>query len=315
MKPIFVLRCKERQFLLAYLAVLTVCLAGDAQSYAGGATTGAREPAQKPSAPAWVLVRSGEQQYAQGHYAQAREALEAAVKFNSPPGAIIRARQSHLGLGFADVYRDWTTVETEHFRFHFSPALSGIDRKDFAEKRERAFDVISNFFHPALPKKIDFFAWRQSEDATRLGLPTLGFARSEFCLIHSRANQTLGHEMTHIITHHGEHPVATHALINEGVAVYFDQTRGNRMQRAQRSVPAEKVTLPVIRRLWQSRDVRSGSVPYAVAGAWVERLHQKGGDVKLHQLIHDQTFVAAQKIYGPELNLWIEEFEKELAKP
>ena len=56
----------------------------------------------------------------------------------------------------------------------------------------------------------------------------------------------------------------------------------------------------------------SESLTYPVAGAFIERLRIKGSDQKLKALVQDQTLESAYRIYGPELTVWITEFEQEL---
>ena len=67
--------------------------------------------------------------------------------------------------------------------------------------------------------------------------------------------------------------------------------------------------------LWQGLRSKADVVTYPVAGAWVERLRQKGGDEKLKELLRRQTLESARGIYGEELEKWIKEFEQDLFKP
>jgi hypothetical protein len=218
-------------------------------------------------------------------------------------------------LGLAAVYTNWMVVETEHFRFHFSVEARTINTNSFVASRESAFARINQFFGAKMPKKIDFFVWRSSEDAERAGLGTLGFARPEMCLVHSAGNQTRGHEMTHVICRQAVKPAKTSGLINEGIAVYFDQTGRDRLATARRAVREAKMESVSITDLWERLRAKSDSITYPVAAAFIERLHKKGGDEKLKQLAREQTLEAAKRIYGGELEAWIAEFEKELVAP
>jgi tetratricopeptide (TPR) repeat protein len=263
-------------------------------------------------AAAWALAYAGYAHYGLGHHDAARTNLAASLKSKATRNVVSFAQQAQLLLGLTDHYRDWSLVETEHFRFHFSPETMRLDTNRFAVVRELAFTNINHFFAAKLPKKIDFFVWNKSEDAEKLGLGTLGFARPEMCIVHSRYNQTVGHEMTHVISHQAFHPVSKSGFINEGIAVYFDQTRRHRLANAREAVRQSKLTKLNLKEYWQGRQSRSETLSYPVAGAFIERLMERGGPEKLKQLASDQSFESARRIYGADLDEWIATFEKEL---
>lgn len=255
---------------------------------------------------AWALAYAGYAHYGLSHYTNSQAALEASLKLKATRNVVNFAQRAQALLGFAPIYSNWVTLETEHFRFHFCPEVLSVGTNRFAATREAAFETINRFFQAKLPKKIDFFVWRNSADAEQAGVGTLGFARPELCLVQSAVNQTRGHEMTHVICHHAVRPVRRTGLINEGIAVYFDGTGRDRMAMAKSAVQAAKMPTVSITNMWVGR------VSYPIAGAFIAMLHRKGGDEKLKQLAHDQTLEAARRIYGAELDAWIAEFEKEL---
>jgi hypothetical protein len=256
---------------------------------------------------AWALAYAGYAHYGLSDYPNSQAALEASLKLAATRNVVSFAQRAQALLGFAPVYTNWVTIETEHFRFHFSPDTLDVGTNRFAAIREMAFLSINRFFQAKLPKKIDFFAWRNSADAEKAGVGTLGFARPEFSIVQSAVNQTRGHEMTHVICYHAMKPVHRTGLINEGIAVYFDGTGRDRMVMAKSAVAAAKMGTVSLTNMW------TGRVSYPIAGAFIERLHKKGGDDKLKQLARDQTLAAAQRIYGAELEAWMAAFEQELA--
>lgn len=264
---------------------------------------------QKTWQSAWALAFAGYAHFGQNDPAKARAALEDSLKLKGTRNVINFARRAQTLLGFAPVYSNWVTLETEHFRFHFSPATQPLDTNRFAASREVAFTNINRFFQVRLPKKIDFFVWRSSADAEQAGVGTLGFARPELSIVQSAANQTRGHEMTHVICYQAVKPVQRTGLINEGIAVYFDQTGRDRLAMAKAAVKEAKLESVSLTNMW------AGRVSYPVAGAFIERLHKKGGDEKLKQLARDQTLEAARKVYGEQLDTWMAEFEQELMAP
>jgi hypothetical protein len=264
---------------------------------------------------AWALAYAGYAHFGLGEQKRAEKALADSLAIRATRNVESFARRGQALLGFATNYANWTTVGTEHFLFHFAPEIPAGTTNRFIAAHEAAFTKINTFFNAAPPKRTDFFVWAQSEDAQRAGLGTLGFARPELCIVHAAANQTVGHEMTHVLCGQGIKPVKTTALINEGVAVHFDQTRRNRMETARRAVRDAKLDAVSITELWEKLRSKSDGITYPVAGAFVARLHEKGGDAKLKALLRDQTLENARKVYGPELDAWIREFETELVKP
>jgi tetratricopeptide (TPR) repeat protein len=258
---------------------------------------------------AWALAFAGYAHYGLGQYAKSQTALADSLKLKATRNVVNFAQRAQALLGFAPVYSNWVTLETEHFRFHFGPDNSNLDTRRFAAARETAFANINGFFQARLPKKIDFFVWRASEDAEKAGLGRLGFARPEFCIVQSAANQTRGHEMTHVICYQALKPAKRTGLINEGIAVYFDQTARDRLGVAKAAAREAGLAAGFLTNMW------NGKVIYPVAGAFVQRLHQKGGDGKLKELARDQTFEGARKVYGEDLDKWVREFEQELIGP
>lgn len=264
---------------------------------------------------AWALAYAGIAHYALGDSAKSQAALEASLRLRATRNVEAFARQTRTLLGFDATYTNWSRLETAHFCFHFSPDLAPVVTNRFAGLRETAFEKINAFFGTSLPKKIDFFVWRRSEDAEQAGLPRLGFARPDLCIVHSTYKQTVGHEMTHVISGQGTLTGKKAALINEGLAVYFDQTRRDRLATARRAVREAKLESVSLLALWQNLRSQPETIAYPVAGAFVERLQDRGGDAKLKALVGDQTLETARRIYGDDLGKWIKEFELDLLKP
>lgn len=264
---------------------------------------------------AWALAYAGIAHYALGDPAKSQAALEESLRLRATRNVEAFARQTRTLLGFGATYTNWSRLETAHFCFHFSPDLAPGVTNRFADLREAAFEKINAFFGASLPKKIDFFVWRRSEDAEQAGLPRLGFARPDLCIVHSTYKQTVGHEMTHVISGQGIPPGKKTALINEGLAVYFDQTRRDRLASARQAMREAKLESVSLAELWLNLRTKQDNVTYPVAGAFIERLRNRGGDDKLKQLARDETREAARRLYGDDLEKWIKEFELELLKP
>jgi hypothetical protein len=263
---------------------------------------------------AWALGYAGYAHFGLGDADKSRQALADSLAFQATRNAISFAQRGQLLFGFSGVYSNWTVQETAHFRFHFSSATPPSGQADFASRHEAAFEVINRFFAAKLPKKIDFFVWGTSAEAEAAGLGVLGFARPELCIVHSHWRQTTGHEMTHVISRQALKPVKVTGLINEGVAVYFDQTGRNREQTARQALRAAKVETLSLVALWAQMRAVDDTVTYPVAGAVIERLRQKGGDDKLRQLLRDQTIESARQIYGADFDGWLKSLETDLLR-
>ena len=264
---------------------------------------------------AWALAYAGYAHFGLGEATKAAAALDASLRLHATRNAETFARQAQALLGFSAAFTNWIVLETARFRFHFSPSVAAAATNRFAEQHEAACGQINKFCEARLPKKIDYFVWNTSADAERAGLGKLGFARPEMTLVHATWNQTVGHEMTHVLCWHGFHPAQTTALINEGLAVFFDQTRRDRLATAQAAVRAAGLESVSIVELWSDLRAKADTVTYPVAGAWIDCLHARGGADRLQQLAREQTLDAARRIYGGELEKWIEEFEHDLRKP
>ncbi len=133
-------------------------------------------------------------------------------------------------------------------------------------------------------------------------------------LVHARADQTVGHEMTHVISHHATHPKHVTGLINEGIAVYHDQTGRDQMALAREAL-ANAVQLPIqveLAALWEDWSLMEVDVSYPVGGAWVKALIEKGGKEKFLEFFKDQRLANAREVYGSDLQGWMDEFTSTL---
>jgi hypothetical protein len=216
-------------------------------------------------------------------------------------------------LGLDDYYSDFEVVESEHIVFHFQPNSIVPAKEQFIESREKAFQKISEFFGVKIPKKIDFIVWNSNEDAKNLGIKLLGYANPKFCLIHSLSNQTDGHEITHVITHYLSNDQIRTRFINEGIAVRFNLSNGDRLKIIKKLKEKDSTNIVVsIKDAWNNTLQYPNWVYYPLAGEFVNRLLLKWGKDKLIQLLGNQTYENALLIYGEELNTIISELENEI---
>jgi tetratricopeptide (TPR) repeat protein len=263
---------------------------------------------------AWGQCYLGTGQYRLGNFLKARAALIKARDCAATRNATRFAVNNLKLLGLAESYDDWSIFTTEHFVFHYSPNLADFDGVVFARRHEEAFAVITAWFGGGPTVPIRFFVWRDKDEATVANMPPLGFARPELNLVHARAEQTVGHEMTHVISHHAMHPEQVTGLINEGIAVYHDQTGDDQLALARAALADASASMVQVElaALWEDWSLLPVAVSYPVGGAWVKVLIDKGGKEKFLEFFRDQRLANAREMYGSDLQGWMDEFAASL---
>lgn len=197
---------------------------------------------------------------------------------------------------------DWVVIEGAHIKYFFEDTV-GISYlvQRFITKHEQAFDTLNAVFETHLPVKISFYIWLHEERAQRvLHCPALGFSTPENYTVNTRINQTIGHEMTHVLSYWawGRIPVSRSKFINEGVAVAFDLAGEDKIAKAKRVVTGHN--LSSVMDTWEDGDAASGDFVYPVGGAFLEFLYRNGPLDDFKQLIKEQTIPAAKRIYGKQ---------------
>jgi tetratricopeptide (TPR) repeat protein len=262
---------------------------------------------------AWSMAYLGKCYFAFGQYKESTECINGCISMNATKNATRSASNAALLFGFDKDYDRWTTRETEHIIFHFQPlSLKDINDIDaYMQKRETAFQNINACFGSILPKKIDFFVWHSREDMKAiLGSPG-GFARPEYCVVHACYDQTPGHEMTHVISNYLPGIGQKTVLINEGTAVYFNQTKADQMDLARKAIKSNGITAVCLKETWNERTLPE-EVLYPVGGAFIKYLVENYGKEKFLELFRNQTYENALKVYGEGFESSIETFEKSL---
>jgi hypothetical protein len=260
---------------------------------------------------AWAANYLGSAYYHLSDSIQAKKYLAEAIAMNATANVTRSSKNKYALFGFSDDYKNFITKESEHIIFHFHPGVSENVEKFMAE-REQSFNRINSFFKSSLPKKIDFFVWHSREDMKAATGSAGGFASPENCITHSLSNQTPGHEITHVISHHSGDVSEKSVLINEGTAVYFDQTKGSRFERARTVLKSGGSPIKInIYQIWNSRALDE-KVFYAVAGAFVEFIVEKEGKDKFLQFFINQSIENARVVYREKFDFLVSEFERSL---
>lgn len=264
---------------------------------------------------AWGLNYLGLINFMNGNQKEAKANFEDCLLMNATKNVSKTAKNILLFFGLDQHYDNWKIVESEKYIFHFPPNTEIENIDSFINAREEAFKSVNDFFNVTIPKKIDFIAWNNNEDARVIGIPQLGFSKPEYCLIHSRYNQTLGHEITHIISHYYSESIIKSRFINEGISVAFDLTNEDKLKSAQKLKLEDnfKGTISILE-AWNNPKKYSEWVYYPFAGEFIKRLLEKGGKDNFLKLVSNQTYESAKKIYGIELVEVINDLEEDINK-
>ena len=207
-------------------------------------------------------------------------------------------------------YSNWQIFTSNNFIFHFPPNTVVKDKKKFADIHEQAYAKINLFINSSVPRKIDYFVWNYSEGAEKFGLDELSFALPEQCIIHAHVKETVGHEITHVLTHFiSSNKKVKTKLINEGIATYFDLNNNAVYGGTEFKKPEEKISL---KEAWHNDFKYSDFVYYFMGAELIKILNQKFGKQKLLKLLANQTYENAIILYGNELTKILSEIESKV---
>jgi hypothetical protein len=201
----------------------------------------------------------------------------------------------------------WMTIERSNIIYYFQG--TGVNAASiYTDLHEDAYDTLNSVFKAQIPQKLRFFVWTNWEQAEQLLGYSLGFAVPWECVCNVMANQTLGHEMTHVLSFwaDGILPTRHTKFINEGVAVAFDLSGRNRIDMAKEAVKGKNIHS--VAEVWADNST-ADEILYPLGGAFVDFLFKKGQREKFDALLKYQTIEDAEYIYGKEqLDALIAEF-------
>lgn len=259
---------------------------------------------------AWALSYLGTCYFMTGDYKNSERSLDECIQLNTTQNATNSSYGQTLLFGFNEFYKTWKTVETDNFRFHFQH-MEAPEIENYVSKREVAYEKINAFFKSTLPKKIDFYVWESREDAKRILKANLGFAKPDFCVVHTHYQQTIGHEMTHVISNFSTKFLNKTGLINEGTAVCFDQANQNREQIVKDWLKANGKKVSIVE-IWDNWKGYPEELTYPLSGLFVKELIDKFGQEKFIEFFGNQTYMNAKLVFGGGLDNLIKDFENRI---
>lgn len=271
---------------------------------------------QKEKIPGWMntwsLYYLGKAYARLGEMDSASHYLQTTIATKREKKVVKAAKMDFVSLGLDPMFTEWNMKETGNFKFYFPKNTEVKDIYAFAKTRQEAFDSINTFFNAKLPKKIDFYVWNKTIDYDKKTKLKTGFAIPELAIVHTRYFQTIGHEMTHVISFFSVDNKHRSAFINEGIATRFNLSDRNTMEMAKKA--RTKCDVPIIQ-MWQRNDVFRSIDPvqsYSIAAAFIDKLLSVKGNETFMQLLANQTYENAMTLYDNQLDAIIEEFENEL---
>jgi len=259
---------------------------------------------------AWGLSYLATCYYMLSDFEKSESSLNECIKLNATRNSTNNAYGQSSLFGFNEFFKTWEIIETDNFRFHFQN-MRYPETEKYTTKREAAHKEINGFFKSTLPKKIEFFVWDSRDDARKILRRDLGFAYPDFCIVHTYYAQTVGHEMTHVISNYTSDISKKTSFINEGTAVCFDLSDQNRLKRVKDWIRTNDKKIE-IKEIWKNENEHFDEILYPLAGLFVHELIEKYGKEKFLEFFKDQTYENAQLVYGMEFFMFIKEFENKI---
>lgn len=259
---------------------------------------------------AWALSYLGTCYFMLQKYKDSKKMLNECINLNATKNATHNAYGQTLLFGFNKFYKTWKIVETDNFRFHFQN-MNDTEIKKYTSLREIAYNKINSFFKSSLPKKTDFYVWESREDAKKVLRTNLGFAKPIFCIVHTYYQQTVGHEMTHVISNYTSDISKKTRFINEGTAVCFDQSHKNRINQIKDWIATNKKQV-AIKDYWKNGREYEEEILYPLSGQFIKELIDNFGREKFLEFFKNQTYENAKIVFGNEFDNVIKGFENKI---
>lgn len=212
------------------------------------------------------------------------------------------------------MFEGWVTVEHEHIRYHFQ---SGRSSGRYMSGQDKAYNELKTIFKPRLSKKIDYYVWADRRQAKQHLQKGLGYSVPEVAVVNTAADQSKGHELTHVLSYWGwgqEVTVRTR-LIDEGLSVCFDMApRGlSRIEEGRVTINAYKGKVKTITDLWKQGLYDEDELFFLpVAGAFVHYLYEHSTEDEFRRVVKDQTIENARKVYGSRFDELIRDFDRKM---
>ena len=200
-------------------------------------------------------------------------------------------------------YSQWSARESTHFIFHCYPNSNAAgDMDTIVSEHESGLNNITSTLGVSYSGKINFYLYPSDDILYKMTRRDSGFSIVKENEVHSlyassEERQSVGHEMTHVITYWtiGE---PSEALLGEGVAVALDQS-GENLDETVSELIFTEMYVPLTSMLGDNWFEQDSFAAYKESGSFVKFLIDSYGVAKFKQLYISQNFlVALQTLYG-----------------
>ncbi|MCF8451171.1 MAG: tetratricopeptide repeat protein [Taibaiella sp.] len=212
-----------------------------------------------------------------------------------------------------DYLPTWVLMEGKNITYNFQDTAgitSAVYR--FIKEHEEGYDSLNKIFEAKLPRKMILYIWNDKEIAKKILHTRLGFARPKQCFSHLHRHQTVGHEMTHILSYWawGTEPGGYSRFINEGIAGFYDLGTYDRLAYARRII--EQNGVRDVMDIWRNEKKIKEKILYPVSAAFVAFLHDNTTTEHFHSIVKGQTIDNVKIILGSRFHSLITEFNQSM---
>lgn len=217
-------------------------------------------------------------------------------------GKYARNRMGRLG-GIDDLLNqvNWTVIETEDIVYYFEDTLHlNQPLSLYVQQHNTGYDSLAAFFESRLPQKLKFYVFNSYESGSAIMHHPLGFAKPELVSCFSYQEQNVGHEMTHVLSHwaYGKSRLYKSRFINEGIAVTFDLTNDDWLDKSRELITNNKINVS-IDAIWQNDKAYNDHIMYPIAGAFVSYLFKTLSHDIFMGLVRDQSVTHLKSVMTP----------------
>ncbi|MCC7353344.1 MAG: hypothetical protein IT330_06255 [Anaerolineae bacterium] len=197
----------------------------------------------------------------------------------------------------APVYEEWLTYDSEHFTFYFLPdTYVADDIETIADDHEQVFNENVKALGVDYDGVITMYLYPSKESLYRATAREAGFAITEASEVHAwwisaREHQSLGHEMTHVITYQALGD-ASEALLGEGIAVCLDHS-GNEHHATAAELLKDDRLVPLSEMLGDAWFDQDAEVAYPESGSFACFLLDESGGDRFKKISTKSHFEAA----------------------
>ena len=191
----------------------------------------------------------------------------------------------------SDISKLFRNYKKDKFTIYY-PENSVIADKleEWLDVREKAFQNICNYLKTDGDNvnKITFFVFNDKKQGMNYGR-RLGYAVPSKYEIYTTFDQTPGHELTHLVSYWINKKRIKSAVINEGLAVYQDQTERNYNRICKSLISEGKVSVDILKNLLGD-DFRKQIYGYPLGASFVSYLIEIYGLYKFKDFFTQEEY-------------------------